>query len=165
MRRVLVAYASKMGATREIAEEIRAELERVGVHAEAHNVCEVVSAEFYDAVVLGTAVYAGRWRPEAVRFVKRHTGELKARPLWLFESGWVGKRPPTVTATPGGRRRAARLGAEPPTVFGGRLDPALATGWFDRALAKRMPGDSRDFDEIHTWAGQIADALLTAAHG
>jgi menaquinone-dependent protoporphyrinogen oxidase len=165
MRRVLVAYASKMGATKEIAEEIRTELERRGVHAEAHNVCEVVSAEFYDAVVLGTAVYAGRWRPEAVRFVKRHATELKSRPLWLFESGWVGKRPEAVTATPGGRRRAARLGAEPPTVFGGRLDPGLATGWFDRALAKRMPGDCRDFDEIHAWATQIADALLAAAHG
>jgi menaquinone-dependent protoporphyrinogen oxidase len=165
MRSVLVAYASKMGATRGIAEAIGEELKRLGVHAEVHNVCEVVSAEFYDAVVVGTAVYAGRWRPEASRFVKRHANELKGRPLWLFESGWVGNRPAALAATHGGRRRAARLGADPPTVFGGRLDPTLATGFLDRSLARKMPGDSRDFDEIRSWAGQIAGALVATAHG
>lgn len=52
------------------------------------------------------------------------------------------------------------MGAPPPTVFGGRLDPDRATGVFDRALAKRMPGDARDFDEINAWADRIADALV-----
>jgi menaquinone-dependent protoporphyrinogen oxidase len=44
-------------------------------------------------------------------------------------------------------------------VFGGRLDPDLATGFMDRALAKRMPGDARDWAEIRDWADQLADAL------
>jgi menaquinone-dependent protoporphyrinogen oxidase len=161
MTRVLVAYGSKMNATKGIAEAIGAELTARGLKAEVRNVREADSPDFYDAVVLGSAVYAGRWRPEAVRWFKRHAEELSRHSVWLFESGWVGKKPPMLTPTPGARKRASRIGAEPPTVFGGRLDPSLAAGFFDRMLAKKMPGDSRDFDEIRAWAGQVADALTT----
>jgi menaquinone-dependent protoporphyrinogen oxidase len=157
-----VAYASKMGSTKDIAEAIGAELHEHGLKAEVRNVREADSPGYYDAVVLGSAVYAARWRPEATRYVRQHAGELARHPVWLFESGWVGKRPEKIVASPGGRKRASRIGAEPPAVFGGKLDPALATGFFDRTLAKRMPGDSRDFDEIRAWAGQIANALTAA---
>jgi menaquinone-dependent protoporphyrinogen oxidase len=156
-----VAYASKMGSTKGIAEAIGAGLEQRGLRADVRNVREADSPDYYDAVVLGSAVYAGRWRPEAAHYVRQHAGELAKHPVWLFESGWVGKKPEKVTPTPGGRKRATRVGATAPTVFGGRLDPSLATGFFDRMLAKRMPGDSRDFDEIRAWAGQVADALTT----
>ncbi|HEU5474943.1 MAG TPA: flavodoxin domain-containing protein [Actinophytocola sp.] len=165
MTRVLVAFASKMGSTKDIAEAIGAELQKHGLRAEVRNVREADSPDYYDAVVLGSAVYAGRWRSEATHWVNRHSAELARHPVWLFESGWIDNRPEKLTASPGGRKRAARIGAEAPTVFGGRLDPGLATGFFDRQLAKRMPGDSRDFTEIRTWAGQIADTLATAAKG
>lgn len=163
MTRVLVAYATKMESTRDIAEAIGDELRDRGLHVEVRNVCEAASPDFYDAIVLGSAVYATRWRPEAVRYVKQHAAELAQRPVWLFESGWVGKRPERVAPSPSGSRLAAHAGAEPPTVFGGRLDPALATGFVDKMLAKRMPGDARNFDEIRTWAGQVADALAAQA--
>ena len=159
MTQVLVAYASKMGATREIAEAIGARFTERGLRTTVLDAGTVDSVAEHDAVVLGSAVYAARWRPEAVRFARRHRAALSDRRTWLFESGWIGPRPASVTATPGARRRASRLGAPVPTVFGGRLDPALATGLLDRALAKRMPGDARDWDEIRTWADRVADAL------
>jgi menaquinone-dependent protoporphyrinogen oxidase len=161
MTRVLVAYASKMGSTKDIAEAIGAELTRRGLRVEVRNVREADSPDFYDAVVLGSAVYTARWRPEARRYVKHHTAELTAHPVWLFESGWIGTRPDPLTPTSFGRRRAARIGATPPTVFGGRLDPDRATGFLDRAVARKTPGDFRDFDEIRAFAGQVADALTT----
>jgi menaquinone-dependent protoporphyrinogen oxidase len=165
MTRVLVAYASKMGSTRGIAEAIGEELQGRGLRADVANVAEVTSVDSYDAVVLGSAVYAARWRPEAARFVHRHHDELSRLPVWLFESGWVGTRPQTLTATPGGRKRAQRIGADVPVVFGGRLDPDLATGFVDWMLAKRRSGDARDFDEIRAWAGQVADTVTATAHG
>ena len=162
MTRVLVAYATKMNGTKGIAEAIGAELTARGLTVEVRNVREADSPDYYDAVVLGSAVYAGRWRSEATRWVRDHAEELARHPVWLFESGWVGKKPPVITPTLGGRKRANRIGAQPPTVFGGRLDPTHATGFFDRMLAKRMPGDARDFDDIRGWAGQVADALTAA---
>ena len=165
MTRVLVAYASKMGSTKDIAEAIGVELSRRGLRVEVRNVREANSPHSYDAVVLGSAVYAARWRREAARYVERHAGELAQHPVWLFESGWVGARPKRIVPTPGGRKRATRIGAAAPTVFGGRLDPSLATGFFDRRLAKRMPGDARDFEEIRAWAGQVADALPASTQG
>jgi menaquinone-dependent protoporphyrinogen oxidase len=159
MTQVLVAYASKTGATKEIAEAIGARLVERGLDTTVLDAGAVDSVDRYDAIVLGSAIYAGRWRREAVRFVRRHEAALAGQRTWLFESGWVGKRPATVTPTPGARRRADQLGASAPTVFGGRLDPDLATGFMDRALAKRMPGDARDWAEIRDWADQLADAL------
>jgi menaquinone-dependent protoporphyrinogen oxidase len=159
MTRVLVAYASKMGATKEIADAIGDRLIERGCRADVRPAGTVDSIDDYDAVVLGSAVYATRWRPEAVRFVRRHGRHLSARAVWLFESGWVGTRPRAVVATPGARRRARRIGAPPPAVFGGRLDPALATGPLDRALAKSLPGDARDWDDIRSWSDGVADAL------
>lgn len=159
MTQVLVAYASKMGATREIAEAIGARLAEQGLHATVADAGAVERVDDYDAIVLGSAIYAARWRPEAVRFVRRHRAALADRKTWLFESGWVGTRPAAITATPGARRRAGRVGAPAPTVFGGRLDPALATGFMDRSLARALPGDGRDWDEIRAWADHIAESL------
>jgi menaquinone-dependent protoporphyrinogen oxidase len=161
MTRVLVAFASKMGGTRGIAEAIGEELLGCGLDVEVRDVGGVTSVEGYGGVVLGSAIYAARWRPEAARFFRRHTDGLAGRQVWLFESGWIGKRPELLAATPGGRRRAGRIGADMPVVFGGRLDPDLATGPVDRLLARRMPGDFRDFTEIRTWARKVADSVLT----
>lgn len=160
MTRVLVTYASKMGSTKEIAAAIGARLTEHGYLTDVRPVETVDSIDGYDAVLIGSAIYAGRWRPEATRFVRQHVEALTARKVWLFESGWVGNRPDQVVASAGARRRATRLGAPTPTVFGGRLDPDRATGFLDRALAKRMPGDARDFDEISAWADRIAETLV-----
>jgi menaquinone-dependent protoporphyrinogen oxidase len=164
MTRVLVAFASKMGATTGIAEVIGEELLGRGLDVEVREVGEVSSVEGYDCVVLGSAVYAARWRPEAARFFRRHAAGLAGRRVWLFESGWIGKRPELLAATPGGRRRAKRVGADMPVVFGGRLDPGLATGPVDRILARRMPGDFRDFTEIRIWARKVADSALAPSN-
>jgi hypothetical protein len=89
MTRVLVAFASKMGATTGIAEVIGEELLGRGLDVEVREVGEVSSVEGYDCVVLGSAVYAARWQPEAARFFRRHAAGLTGRRVRLFESGWI----------------------------------------------------------------------------
>ena len=61
------------------------------------SLCRVLQAgdvrdlEGYDAVVLGSAVYGGRWRRDARRLLRRLPRSLGRRPLWLFSSGPVGE--------------------------------------------------------------------------
>ena len=67
---VLVAYATKYGATTEIAEKIGQVLRQAGLSADVLPVDRVGDLSTYRAVVLGSAVYIGQWRKEAVRFLK-----------------------------------------------------------------------------------------------
>lgn len=162
MTRVLVAFATKMGSTKGIADAVGEELRRHELTVDVRDVRTVSSLVEYEAVVLGSAVYMGRWWPEATRFLKRNIPALTEREVWLFESGWTSQRPKDPAGTSGGLRLAGQVGAAGPTVFGGHLDPALATGPIDRVVARHMAGDFRNWDEIRAWATTIADALATA---
>ena len=59
---VLVAFASKHGATEEIADAIGDSLRERSVDTNVLAVEDVTTLEIYDAVVLGSAIYAGHWR-------------------------------------------------------------------------------------------------------
>ena len=72
MRQVLVAYGSVMGSTAEIAEWIAEELRRAGLQVVVCDATTAPSPNGFQAVVVGSAVYHGRWRPEAVRFLRDH---------------------------------------------------------------------------------------------
>ena len=87
--RVLVAYGTKHGATAEIAQAIARALSAAGLEVDVQRARRVRSLERYRAVVLGSAVYAGRWRRDALRLLQR--SELGEREVWLFSSGPVGE--------------------------------------------------------------------------
>ena len=84
---VLVAYATRYGATAEIAERIALTLIEEGVDARAQQITTVRDLAGVDAFVIGSAVYFGSWLKPATAFVERHRGTLADRPLWLFSSG------------------------------------------------------------------------------
>ena len=88
---VLVAAASKHGATREIADAIARELARRDVSAEVWDVSEVDDLDRFDGVVLGSAVYMGHWLETARKFVERRGPDLAGKRTWLFSSGPVGE--------------------------------------------------------------------------
>jgi menaquinone-dependent protoporphyrinogen IX oxidase len=67
---VLVAYASKMGGTKGIADAVGAELAAAGPTVTVRDAADITSLEGYDAVVLGSAIYTSRWRPDAVAVLK-----------------------------------------------------------------------------------------------
>ncbi|HEU4947151.1 MAG TPA: flavodoxin domain-containing protein [Kribbella sp.] len=160
-RTVLVAYATKMGSTAGIAEAIGAELRRGGHRVDVRDVAEVGSIAAYDAVVLGSAVYIRRWRPEAVRFLRRHADELRERQVWLFHSGSLGADKDTPQSLPRNVVRLVhRIGATPPVTFAGRLDPAAARGFLAGRLARGdLAGDFRDWDRIARWARDVSSAI------
>ena len=88
--KVLVGYGSKHGSTRAIAERIAETLRAAGHRAAARPVEAAGDLAGYDAFVIGSGVYAGRWIQEATEFVRRHQPILASRPVWLFSSGPIG---------------------------------------------------------------------------
>ena len=156
--RVLVAYASKLGSTREIAETIAGVLNASGCEAAAQSVRDARTLDGWDAVVLGSALYAAHWQRDANRFVTRHGDALRARPLWLFSSGPLDARlaAANLPLTEHAAGIVGGLGSREHRTFGGRLLPDAPVD--PQVLATHPIGDFRDWAAIHDWAQQIARA-------
>src|SRR5947209_19655027 len=92
--KVLIAVASKHGSTREIAEAIAEELRQAASTVDLHEVEMVDTLIGYDAVILGSAIYAGNWLPEARHFAEQHPVLLAQVPLRVFSSGPLGAPDP-----------------------------------------------------------------------
>ncbi|GLY67785.1 flavodoxin domain-containing protein [Amycolatopsis taiwanensis] len=162
---VLVAVASRHGATREIADEIGETLRQALASLGEDSRADVLFAENvydvsgYDAFVLGSAVYNGRWLDAARRLVEWHRAELAARPVWLFSSGPAGPGPADEDLDV---TEVARLsGAHQHRVFAGKLDRTRLS-FAERAVAGALgfrDGDYRDWVGIRDWALGIASLL------
>ena len=158
--KVLVTAASRYGATEEIAQAVADELRAYGHDAVVQAPDAVNDVRGYDAVVLGSAVYAGRWLKPARELVERTGRAWAGRPVWLFSSGPIGD-PLKPAEDPDVAGVMAATGARGHAVFAGRLvRNQLRFG--DRAIAAalRAPdGDFRDWDAIRAWAASIAEEL------
>ena len=163
MSEILVAYATKMAGTKEIAEAIGERIRSAAHEVVFLDAADVTTVAPYKAVVLGSALYAGRWRPEAVKLLKRNADLLARKPVWLFHSGPLGPEQVPQRAPRKVRELAARIGAEEPTTFGGRLTPDTAVGFLAKKMAQGpVAGDYRDWDAIELWAYRIAQQLVAA---
>ena len=170
---ILVAYASKHGATEGIAERIAENLREAGQDADARRVQEVGDLAGYDGYVIGSATYLGHWMKDATTFVSCNQEVLNQRPVWLFSSGPLGTE---ATDAKGQDLRAAAVPKELPEieraihprehrVFFGVLEPRKLT--FAERSMRRLPaarailpeGDFRDWDEIQDWAYGIAKEI------
>jgi len=173
--RVLVASASRHGATRGIAERIAATLSAAGHDAAAMPLRDVGDLDGYDAFVIGSAVYMFHWLKEATKFVRGNRTLLAARPVWLFSSGPLG----TETTDAKGRdlleaSEAKEMAGFVETIqprghamFYGAYSPGAPVGLGERFVAMMpaardaMPkGDFRDWDAIEAWAAGIAADLV-----
>jgi menaquinone-dependent protoporphyrinogen oxidase len=156
--RALVAYATKRGSTREVAEAIAGTLRELGLTVELRSAGEVEDVEPYDAVVLGGAIYMGRLHEDARKLLTRHRDALAARRLAVFGMG-----PRTISEDDIAGSRAqlekslAHASVDPDltAIFGGVVDPAKLRFPFNRLDAS----DARDWKAIHAWAREVADAV------
>ena len=164
---VLVAYATKHGATAEIAEKIGQVLRQAGLRADVLPAQRVDDLSPYKAVILGSAVYIGQWRKEAATFLGANEKALAERPVWLFSSGPSGEGDPTQLLKgwrlPKAQQSVAdRIHPRDIAVFGGALDPKkmnVIERWMIKNV-KASLGDFRDWDAIEAWTKAISDALL-----
>ncbi|NTW29232.1 MAG: flavodoxin [Coriobacteriia bacterium] len=161
---VLVAYATKYGSTREVAEAVASRLHSHGIETSVQAAGEVRDLEGYSAVVLGTALYFFRWRGEAHRFMRRHHSALTAMPVALFGLGPIEDTPEQFV---GARQHLDKGLAKHPwlhpvsiAVFGGRVEPSLLR-FPDNNPAFRSMGslDLRDFGAVDDWADSLLEPL------
>jgi menaquinone-dependent protoporphyrinogen oxidase len=167
---ILVTYASKYGATAEIATKIGEVLSQSRLNAEVLPVKNVRDLAAYQAVILGSALYIGKWNKNAEAFLKANVKTLAERPVWLFSSGPTGRGDPLALLDgqrlpPGLQPVADRIRPRDIAVFHGLIDPGKVNfieKWAVKSVVKKPMGDFRDWDMIARWAGDVAAELSEA---
>ncbi len=179
--KILVAYASKYGSTKGIAEHIGKKLNEHGLEADVINVDEVKNLESYNAFVIGSAVFMGSWMKQAKQFVSKNQALLSTRPVWLFSSG-----PTSDKKTDAKGRDLLETSVMPQEidglkalvkprghkVFFGALFGEKLTGFvgFVYRIVQKIPsarqnmpeGDFRDWKEIESWTNTIAEEIKSS---
>jgi menaquinone-dependent protoporphyrinogen oxidase len=169
MTRVLVAYGTRYGSTREVAETVAATLGEQGIDTDVKQAREVRSLDVYDAVVLGTPLYLGALHKDVRALLEKNQLALEHTPFALFalgpikaDDGLDGSRAQLMNAL-------AKLPVPTPAstaVFVGAYDPArlrfadkMLTALPASPLHGETAQDDRDWDGIRAWARMMVDAL------
>lgn len=167
--KVLVAYATAYGSTKEVAESIAQTLKEQKIDADCYPVEQVTGPlSAYHSVVLGSCVHAGSWISSAITFAQNHKQELLQKNLAFFSTqlGGLGdtdmdkrKREGYMNATFNVIPRSAvkTLG-----FFGGKIDLSKMS-WCERTLFSAFGSasfeDKRDWNAIKAWATSLASSL------
>ena len=158
--KVLVAVGSKYGASREVATRIAEVIAAHGFEVDLQDACDVQGIHYYEAVILGSAVYGGLWRRDASGLLKDHLEELRSKDVWLFSVGME------TVVKPGqpldeADTFATDVQARDHARFPGAINwDKLNVG--EKALIKALnppKGDFRDFTAVREWADAVAAEL------
>jgi menaquinone-dependent protoporphyrinogen oxidase len=162
-KKVLVAYASKYGSTGGVAEAIGKELCNGGVAVDVCRLKNIGDLNLYRGVVVGSAIYMGKWLPEAVEFVERNREVLRQVPVIYFLVCITMCKPteenrrkvlayldPVLKAVP--QVQPLKIGA-----FAGALDYRNLS-WPIKLIMKLKgapEGDFRNWDALRAWATSL----------
>ncbi len=172
MKNILVAYATKTGSTKEVAEEIARVItaqgketgaetgaQAGGMIAEAKPMAEVGSLDAYDGVVVGAPINGMRWLPEALAFVETNRAKLASIPTayFLLSVALSGKGLFTKKVFSCLDPASAIVKPVNTGFFGGYMSqepPMILRLVF--GLKKDAPKDARDWEAIRRWAKDVA---------
>ncbi len=165
---ILVAYATRYGSTREVAEAVAATLRERGLAVDMEPVRQARALDHYEAIVLGAPLYMFHWHKDARRFLARHRRALTGHPVAIFA---LGPFHADEQEFQGARNQLDKELAKFPWltparigIFGGAFDPQKLT--FPHSVIpalKKMPAsDVRDWSAIRTWTGELAAQLQEA---
>lgn len=171
---VLVAYATKYGSTKEVAEAVASAVRDEGLEAVVQLMKATANVDAYAAVVIGAPLYIGSWLKDADRFLAQHREALSRRPVAVFALGPTGS---AADDAKGAREQLDKQIAKVPwlkpatvELFGGRLDVAHLR--FPDSLLAKLPAsplykapssDARDWGAIRGWASRFAASLKPAS--
>ncbi|MCL5997714.1 MAG: flavodoxin domain-containing protein [Chloroflexi bacterium] len=171
--KVLVAYASKYGSTREVAEAVAATLRERGPGVDVQSVRDVQTLAAYSAVVLGAPLYFGAWHKDALHFLLQHREALAKLSVAVFALGPLhqGEQERQDSRAMLDKELAKSPWLRPVAldVFAGKFDPAKLH-FADRLIASlpaspihgMLATDLRDWTAIRAWASNLAAMLQPA---
>jgi menaquinone-dependent protoporphyrinogen oxidase len=159
-KRVLITYASKYGSTGGVADAIGKELCSKEVAADVVLIKNAGNISSYQGVVIGSAIYMGKWMSEAVDFLKKNKDILRQVPVAYFVVCMTLSQPTE-------KNRAEALSYMDPILkavpeikpvaigtFAGALDYNNLS-WLNKKILKSKgtpEGDFRDWNAIGAWA-------------
>jgi menaquinone-dependent protoporphyrinogen oxidase len=165
--KVLVAYASVHGSTREIAEKIAATMREGGLEVDLQPIREARKLDGYRAVVLGAPLYMFHWHKDALRFLSQHRRAIEGGlQVAIFgggpieesdEKGWLEVRAQM-------EKELAKFPWLAPLaveIVGGKFDPTRLRFPYNLipAMKQMAPSDLRDWAAIQAWARDLAVKL------
>lgn len=168
-KRVLVAYASKYGSTGGVADAIGKELCGKEIAADVRLIKHVNNISSYQAVVIGSPIYRGRWMPEAVHFLENNSDVLRQVPVAYFLV-CMNLAQPTEEKRADVASYMDRILKTAPEIkpvgfgtFAGALHYDKLSRLNTRILkSKGVPeGDFRDWNAIRAWTRDMVSAKLT----
>jgi menaquinone-dependent protoporphyrinogen oxidase len=170
---ILVAYATRYGSTREVAESVAATLREQGLAVDLQPMHTVDDLAGYDAIVLGAPLYIGHWPKEAQRFLAQHREALRQRPVAMFTLGPTqpGEKEWADVRAQLDQERARYPWLQPIAfeLFGGRYDPTMLRfpdsllTWLPASPLRQMAAsDLRDWPAIRAWADNLVEQLQPA---
>jgi menaquinone-dependent protoporphyrinogen oxidase len=159
----LIAYATKHDSTHQVAEVVADVLRDDGLDVDVRPASDVTDVEPYDVVVIGGALYMGRWHRDARRLLSHHRAALAVRPVFVFGMGPLEMVDDQVAAS---RKQLDNALSKVPEVkpigvaiFGGVVDPENLHFPFNHMPA----GDARDPEAIRAWAHDVASVIRAGA--
>ena len=174
--RILVAFGTMTGSTREVAEAIGAELRQAGCTVDVKRADEVRKVADYGAVVIGTPVTGGMLNGRVKAFVRRNRKALAGMPAAFFVvCGAMSDPKPENRAMAEKylvKARALAPDVKPvdTAIFGGAVKadgPDFARlNFIFRAVVKKLAQspetmkDGRDWNAIRAWARQLGPKLV-----
>lgn len=165
--RILIVWASRHGATTEVAEAVAEELTKAGLEVTLSEASKVTSIAEYDGLVLGSAVYMTQWVDDMRRFANTFHDELQNKNLWAFSVGLSGVPKGNVQDPVRVGPVLLKINPRDHKTFAGRLRPRELS-LRERSIARlggAVEGDFRDWDEIRAWARGVADDMKSLEAG
>jgi menaquinone-dependent protoporphyrinogen oxidase len=168
-KKVLVAYATSYGSTREVAEAVTAALRDRGLDADLRPARDVRALDEYGAVIVGAPLAMHRWHKDAHRFLSRHRKSLTGVPVAVFALGPVhdphDEKEWTDSRAQFDKELAKAGWLEPVAVelFGGRFDPALLRFPVNKLAGSEPASDIRDWEAIRGWAASLFEGASPRA--